>query len=176
MSHSSPLRLLLALVAALAGPATLPAQEVARAPLPDWIMVDDTARTVTLALRVAPARDQGPAAINELREGALQVIVPLGWTVRWRWENADPARAHSLVLMAEREKLPERGGRPAFANAMTRMVTKGLAPGQTDETAFVAEAAGWYWLLCGVPAHALEGEYLGLRVDPEAVRVGVRRE
>ena len=22
---------------------------------------------------------------------------------------------------------------------------------------------GWYWMLCGVPGHALEGEYIGLQ-------------
>ena len=70
--------------------------------------------------------------------------------------------------MAEREKLPIEGGRPAFDNAMTRMVTDGLAAGQADQTTFVADQAGWYWLLCGVPGHAIAGEYIGLRVDPEA--------
>ena len=48
------------------------------------------------------------------------------------------------------------------------MVTAGLPAGQGDQTTFTAEQAGWYWLLCGVPGHAIEGEYLGLRVDPEA--------
>jgi hypothetical protein len=48
------------------------------------------------------------------------------------------------------------------------MVTAGLRPGQGDRTTFTADEAGWYWLLCGVPSHALAGEYIGLRVDPDA--------
>jgi Sulfocyanin (SoxE). len=44
---------------------------------------------------------------------------------------------------------------------MTRMVTAGLPAGQGDRTTFTAEEAGWYWLLCGVPGHAIAGEYLG---------------
>jgi hypothetical protein len=70
--------------------------------------------------------------------------------------------------MIQREKLPLEGGRPSFSNAMTRTVSAGLPLGQTDQTTFEAEEAGWYWLLCGVPSHALAGEWLELRVDPEA--------
>jgi hypothetical protein len=78
--------------------------------------------------------------------------------------------------MEEREKLPTEGGRAVFTNAMTKMVTAGLPAGQPDRTTFSADQAGWYWLLCGVPGHALGGEYLGLRVDPEARTAGVRRK
>ena len=88
---------------------------------------------------------------------------------------ADSTAPHSLVVMAEREKLPLEGGRPAFDNAMTRMVTAGLCrPARSDRTTFTADQAGWYWLLCGVPGHALAGEYIGLRVDPEAKTARVK--
>lgn len=101
-------------------------------------------------------------------------MVPLGWTVKWNWRNADYTSAHSLVVMVQREKIPLAGGRPAFNSAMTRMVTAGLPPGQTDQTTFVADESGWYWLLCGVPNHALKGEWLELRVDPEAKTASVQ--
>ncbi len=68
--------------------------------------------------------------------------------------------------MVQREKIPLEGGRASFSNAMTRMVTEGLRPDQTDQSTFVAEEAGWYWMMCGVPGHAVEGEWLELRVDP----------
>jgi hypothetical protein len=29
-------------------------------------------------------------------------------------------------------------------------------------------------MLCGVPGHALGGEYIGLRVDPEATTAGAK--
>jgi len=61
-------------------------------------------------------------------------------------------------------------------NAMTRMVTAGLKAGQEDVTTFVADQAGWYWLLCGVPGHALKGEWVGLRVDPDARMPAVREK
>ncbi|HSB54990.1 MAG TPA: sulfocyanin-like copper-binding protein, partial [Gemmatimonadales bacterium] len=73
-----------------------------------------------------------------------------------------------LVVMAEREKLPLEGGRPALDNAMSRAVVAGLAAGQRDLTTFTTDQPGWYWMLCGVPGHALRGEWIGLKVDREA--------
>ena len=143
---------------------------------PAWLVADTARRTVTIALQVTPARGGGPALINGHHNGALQIVVPLGWTVQWDWRNADSTSPHSLVVMAEREKLPLEGGREAFTNAMTRSVTAGLAAGQGDRTTFTAEEAGWYWLLCGVPGHAIAGEYLGLRVDPEAKTASVKEK
>jgi len=108
------------------------------------------------------------ALINGYRAGQARVIVPLGWTVRWNWRSADSTSPHSLVVMVQREKIPLEGGRAAFSNAMTRMVLEGLRPGQSDQSTFVADEAGWYWMLCGVPGHAISGEWLELRVDPDA--------
>ncbi|HKU63000.1 MAG TPA: sulfocyanin-like copper-binding protein [Gemmatimonadales bacterium] len=140
---------------------------------PAWITVDSAGRTVTLALEVTHPAGAPSALLNGLREGAAQVVVPLGWTVVWDWRSADSTAPHSLVVMQEREKLPTEGGRPAFTNAMTKSLTGGLAAGQTDHTTFEADQVGWYWFLCGVPGHALQGEWLGLKVDADAKTAGV---
>jgi hypothetical protein len=68
------------------------------------------------------------------------------------------------------------GGRPYFTNAMSRAVTTGLPTGGTDRTSFVAEDAGWFWVLCGVPEHAIRGEWIGLKVDAAATGVSVTRK
>jgi hypothetical protein len=160
-------RLLLAL--ALAAPSAAAQSAPAWGPDQHGLVVDSANHTVTIALETTrdPAGG-GSALINGHRSGELQLVVPLNWTVQWDWHSADSTAPHSLVVMAEREKLPTEGGRAAFTNAMTRMVTAGLKPGQPDHTSFTADQTGWYWLLCGVPGHALAGEYLGLRVDPDA--------
>jgi hypothetical protein len=134
----------------------------------DWVSLDSAGSTMTLSLETRPGGSAPSALINGYRNGGVRVVVPLRWTVKWNWRNADPTTPHSLVVMAQREKIPLEGGRAAFSNAMSRLVTEGLPPGQTDQTTFEAEEAGWYWLLCGVPNHALNGEWLELRVDPEA--------
>jgi uncharacterized cupredoxin-like copper-binding protein len=139
-----------------------------------WVTPDSAAKTVTLELAVTPKGDATSARIAGFREGGAQVVVPLGWTVRWNWHSDDPGAQHSLVVMQEREKLPTEGGRPAFTNAMSREVVAGLKAGEKDQTTFVADQAGWYWLLCGVPGHALAGEWIGLKVDPEATTASVK--
>jgi sulfocyanin SoxE-like protein len=150
---------------AAAPTATAPAPA---ATAPDWLVVDTATKTATLTLQVTAPPDAPSALINGYRAGQARIVVPVGWTVKWDWRNADPTSPHSLVVMVQREKIPLEGGRPAFSNAMTRMVTAGLPPDATDQTTFVAEEAGWYWMMCGVPNHALKGEWLELRVDPEA--------
>jgi hypothetical protein len=141
--------------------------------LPAWVTMDSAARTVHLALDVTKTAGEPSARIAGIRDGGAQVVVPLGWTVTWDWRNADSTSPHSLVVMQEREKLPTEGGRPPFTNAMTKSLTAGLAAGQSDHTSFEADQTGWYWLLCGVRGHALQGEWLGLKVDAEAKTAGV---
>lgn len=144
--------------------------------LPAWVQVDAAGRTVTLALEVTRPDGAASALLNGEHDGSVQVSVPRGWTVVWRWTNADGSAPHSLVVMQEREKLPMEGGRPAFTNAMSRSVTVGLPSGGKDDTRFEAEEAGWFWVLCGVPGHAIAGEWIGLKVDPAASGVTVTRK
>jgi len=142
--------------------------------LPSWIRVGPEPATVHLDL--VATRGDSNVSLNGHRRGDLQVVVPKGWTVRWSWRNADSLESHSLVVMTEREKLPNEAGQPAFTNARTRSPSVGLRVGQKDETTFVAEDAGWFWILCGVPGHALSGEWIGLRVDPAANTVAATRK
>jgi hypothetical protein len=138
------------------------------AALPPWMVVDSAARVVALTLEVTAPPGAPSGLINGHRAGEARIVVPLGWTVKWDWRSADSTAPHSLVVMVQREKVPLEGGRASFSNAMTRMVLEGLGPGQRDQSSFVADEAGWYWMLCGVPGHAIKGEWLELRVDPEA--------
>jgi hypothetical protein len=157
------------LVGLLRGPAAVAGQSLAPASTEaSWLIADSAARTVRLTLEVTAPAGTPSALINGHRAGEVQIVVPLNWTVQWNWASADSTAPHSLVVMVEREKLPTEGGHPDFTNAMTRMVKAGLRPGQPDQTTFTADQPGWYWLLCGVPGHAIQGEYLGLRVDPDA--------
>jgi hypothetical protein len=139
-----------------------------------WLVADTSARTVTLDLAVTARAGAQSAVINGHRSGELRIIVPVGWSVKWTWRSSDASAPHSLVVMVQREKIPLEGGRPSFSNAMTRMVTEGLRPGQIDQSTFVAEEAGWYWMMCGVPGHGINGEWLELRVDPEVKTASVQ--
>jgi hypothetical protein len=144
-------------------------------PLPGWIVADPAAKSIKLTLEVARPSGAPSAGLNGEHDGSVQINVPLNWAVHWSWRNGDSV-PHSLVVVAEREKLPTEGGHPALDNAASRAVTTGIDPGKTDETAFVADQAGWYWILCGVPGHALAGEWIGLRIDPAATSVSLKRK
>jgi hypothetical protein len=137
-------------------------------------VADTAAKTVNLTLVVTTPPGAPSGLINGYRDGAIQIVVPLNWTVTWHWQSSDSTAPHSLVLVQEREKLPLQGDRPAIQNAVTRMVTVGLKAGQTDVTTFTADQVGWYWLLCGVPGHAIKGEWIGLKVDPDAKTASVK--
>ncbi len=145
----------------------------AQASLPAWVASDSAQQAVTLTLDAVADGPEGIASLAGHHHGGVQVVVPVRWTVKWIWVNRDSTQRHSLVVMAEREKLPVEGGRPAFDNAMSRAVTSGLAVGQRDLTTFTADQPGWYWMLCGVPGHALHGEWIGLKVDPAATMPAV---
>jgi hypothetical protein len=138
------------------------------------LAVDSAGHAVTLALEVSAPPGAASALINGYRAGEARVVVPLGWTVKWDWRSTDSTTPHSLVVVVQREKIPLEGGRPSFTNAMTRAVIEGLRPGQSDQSTFVADEAGWYWMLCGVPGHAIKGEWLELRVDPAAKTASVQ--
>lgn len=152
-----------------------PARAQSAQTLPRWIAAEPTGKSVTLTLEAARPAGARSTELNGEHDGSIQISVPLNWTVHWSWRNGDSV-PHSLVVVAEREKLPAEGGHPALDNAMSRAVTTGIAPGKTDETTFVADQAGWYWILCGVPGHALAGEWIGLRVDPAATGVSLKRK
>jgi Sulfocyanin (SoxE) domain len=146
------------------------------ADLPSWIHADLAARTVLLDLAVTHPAGAPSALISGEHDGAIQVIVPRGWTIKWHWINQDSTANHSLVVVAEREKLPQQGGQAVFTNAMTRSVLPGLPVGRTDDTSFEAEDGGWFWVLCGVPGHAIAGEWIGLKIDPAATEVGAKKK
>jgi Sulfocyanin (SoxE) domain len=152
---------------------SLAAQDAA---LPTWIHPDSAGKAVLLELAVTRPADAASAQLSAEHDGSIQVIVPRGWTVRWHWINQDSTASHSLVVVAEREKLPQQGGQAVFTNAMTRSVLLGLPAGRTDDTSFEAEEGGWFWVICGVPGHAIAGEWISLRIDPAATEVGVKRK
>ncbi len=146
------------------------------ADLPAWITPDPAGKTVLLDLTVTHPAGATSALISDEHDGSIQLIVPRGWAIRWHWVNQDSTASHSLVVVAEREKLPQQGGQAVFTNAMTRAVLPGLAVGRTDDTTFEAEDGGWFWVVCGVPGHAIAGEWISLRIDPAATEVGIKRK
>src|SRR3954469_20781177 len=78
---------------AAAAPASSPppASPSAKEPpaAPDWLAIDSASKTATLTLEVASRTGTPSALINGYRNGSARNVVPLGWTVKWNWRNAD---------------------------------------------------------------------------------------
>ena len=65
------------------------------------------------------------------------------------------------------KSFPTEGGRPAFTNAMTRMVTAGSRPARPTTPPSRPMRRAGTGSCAGSRATPLKGEWLGLRVDPE---------
>jgi sulfocyanin SoxE-like protein len=165
----APMRLLPLLSLLILG-SSLTAQT---ASLRSWVRADTGGRSVTIELAAVHTAGAPGPTLNGISNGRVQVVVPLGWTVVLEWQNSDSTATHSFIVQQEREKLPERAGEAAFQYAYSRSPVAGMPFGRTDRTQFVVDQAGWYWILCGVPGHAILGEYLGLKVDATSQGVSI---
>ena len=115
MRPSTHCRCLLILPALAAVTDRCPAQSTAPATLPaPWLAVDSAGRTATITLEVtAPRRRALGAASTATGKAASRSSSRSGGPSPGTGDSADSAGKHSLVVMAEREKLPTEGGGPA---------------------------------------------------------------
>ena len=67
-------------------------------PAPAWLAADTVAKVATLSLDVSAPPGAPSPLINGYRSGGVQIVVPLNWTVTWRWQSSDSTAPHSLVL------------------------------------------------------------------------------
>ncbi|GGR94563.1 hypothetical protein GCM10008960_21910 [Deinococcus sedimenti] len=134
--------------------------------LRDLLRQDLPSRTVTV--QVVAGRDGSNAGLNFTGSSGGQgtLLVPLGWTVDLQFRNAGTA-PHSVIVLPFTSPLPAqpRAADAAFPGAVSRNVTRGVGRDAAAQTVrFQASRAGEYLIACGVPGHALSGQYLKLSV------------
>jgi FtsP/CotA-like multicopper oxidase with cupredoxin domain len=137
--------------------------------VPDWYVVDNTARTVRLTLIAGETPDNNYWNYNGATRGALAITVPEGYRVTIELTNRDPNMAHSVGVSAETSNfmVPPQPT-PVFAGAITQNPTSmidGVMPGETETIEFVAERAGNYSLVCYIPGHSAVGMWLYYNVS-----------
>ena len=144
---------------------------------PDWMVVDDAAKTVTLDVVVGMNGANNNWNFNGLINGEATIVVPEGYTVTMNFVNDDPAMAHSVGVSTKEAVWPPlfTTVTPAFEGALSKnptdMATSTL-PGERETLTFVADKAGEYALVCYIPAHAATGMWLGFTVSSDG-RSGV---
>jgi len=137
--------------------------------VPDWYVVDNTARTVRLAITAGATPDNNYWNYNGATNGALAITVPEGYRVTIELTNRDPNMAHSLGISAETSNfmVPPQPN-PVFPGAITVNPTSMMdatMPGEVETIEFVADRAGTYSMVCYIPGHSAVGMWLFFKVS-----------
>lgn len=141
--------------------------------MPDWMTVDNDARTVTLDIVSGEDQANNRWNYNGYANGEVTVVVPQGYEVTIDFRNADPNNPHSVGIDSR------TGGNwpatfddptPAFDGAITSgaaSMTDATQPNASETITFTADQAGSYTMVCYVPAHAATGMWIGFEVSAD---------
>ena len=130
----------------------------------NWLLVDTTTKTATLALVAGLTGANRGLNFDGFKEGALTFSVPLNWNVVIAFRNQD-SLPHSVIVIDSVAPLPAVPAAPAFPGAMTGRLVPGIARAGTDTLRFVASKLGAYEIVCGVRGRGLAGMWIRLRVS-----------
>ncbi len=135
---------------------------------PTWLSFDTAAKTVRFQLIAGLTGLNGALNFNGFRDGALTLVVPVGWQTEIDFRNHDGMLPHSAQVIAPQTPLPTQPVGPAIPRAFTFKLVEGLPSEATDIMRFAAQPAGEYLIFCGVPGHGAAGMWIRLRVSATA--------
>ena len=141
---------------------------------PAWTRVDSAAHKVELTLVAGMGGVNGGMSFNGVTAGALTAVVPTGWTVTLKFNNADQMLPHSVLIVPFTPNVPPAPPQPAFPHAASRRLAQGLPSDAHEDVSFVPDRAGSYYILCGVPGHGIAGMWLKLEVEEAPAHIGYR--
>lgn len=135
-----------------------------------WLVTDVPNQSVQFQLIAGFSGLNGALNFDGFGDGGLTFTVPAGWHVVIHFTNHDGMLAHSGVVIAD-SLVPTTGASsPAFSQAVTLKVQEGLTSAERDDMKFVADKAGSYLIVCGVPGHAAAGMWIRFKVEAGADR------
>ena len=97
---------------------------------------------------------------NGHSKGNAYYKIPVGWTVKVRFENWSPV-PHSLVIVEQDRVKKPQVGEPYFDGASSPDPTLATAAKKADFS-FEIDEAGDFAFACGFPAHSANGQWIGL--------------
>lgn len=121
-------------------------------------------KTATIVVDASQGNVGGGLNFNGVQKAAKSFTIPAGWNVVMRFKNLGPIGHSAVVVKGSTPPVSVTEKSAAFPGATTTMVMQGLGQNMTDTVKFKASTAGDYLIVCGVPGHALGGQYLGLKV------------
>ena len=131
-----------------------------------WLAFDGPAKTVQFHLIAGYSGLNGALNFNGFGDGGLTLTIPAGWRVVLHFTNHDGMLPHSSVVIPDGPVPAVTGAlSPAFSQAVTLKLQEGLTSSEQDDMKFLADKAGSYLIICGVPGHAAAGMWIRLVVD-----------
>lgn len=140
--------------------------------LPDWMSVDNDAKTVTLEIVAGKTDALNNWNFNGYVQGNATITVPEGYSVNLTFTNNDPNMVHSIGVTELMEAFPAMFDSPApvFEGAISSNptdMTNATATGKSEALTFKASKAGNYALVCLIPAHAITGMWIKFNVSAD---------
>lgn len=138
----------------------------AQAATPRWLISNARTKTVALTLIAGWHGTNGGLNFDGYSDGQMKVVVPVGWKITVIYSNQNAA-SHSVIFVRYQRRIPVMGFTPAFPHAESADPMNGSAMNSKPQRfTFVANRAGTYRIVCGVPDHALSGMWDYFVVSP----------
>lgn len=133
----------------------------------EFLAYDSRSKTVSLQLIAGYNGLNGSLNYNGATNGTHGIFVPVGWRIHVAVTNRDSDLQHSAIVVRELLPPPVEPSEPAFSGAALSQLSEGLHEAETSSLDFVADRAGHYMIVCGVPGHAQAGMWLKLAVSAD---------
>jgi len=132
-----------------------------------WFAQQTTQKSVTFKIY---AGENNAMNFNGYGHGDMTLTVPLNWHVTIDFVNTDNAQVHSAMIVpfANRAQMDIPTSALAFPRASTPDPSIGTEYGVQQSFKFIANKAGSYALVCGIPGHAAMGMWDRLTVSKSA--------
>lgn len=133
-----------------------------------WLSVDAAAKTARFHLIAGLTGTNGALNFDGFTDGGLTLVIPTGWAVEMDFVNHDGMLPHSATVVAATLPIAAAPQGAAIPRAYTVRLSEGLPPLGKDTMRFTAAPAGDYFIVCGVPGHAMAGMWIRLRISDSA--------
>ncbi len=133
----------------------------------EFLAYDSRSKIVSLQLIAGYNGLNGSLNYNGATNGTHGIFVPVGWRIHVAVTNRDSDLQHSAIVVRELLPPPVEPSEPAFSGAALSQLSEGLHEAETSSLDFVADRAGHYMIVCGVPGHAQAGMWLKLSVTAD---------
>ncbi len=146
------------------------AMTAAQAAALPFVVNQPAAKTAVINLIAGDGSANGGMNFNGGFKGDKTYVIPFGWKVIVKFRD-EGVLAHSAIVIPRLAKLPVviSPSQAAFPGAFVKNLNQGWSKSQGVYTfSFTANKAGDFYIACGVPGHALAGQYIDLVISKSA--------